>query len=36
MCSKVYLLDSGETVGIYSDVEHEVLKTILNPYSPYF
>jgi|ETNmetMinimDraft_29_1059903.scaffolds.fasta_scaffold129450_2 hypothetical protein len=27
MCSRVYLLDGGETVGIYSEVEHEVLKT---------
>ena len=26
MCSRVYLLDGGETVGIYSEVEHEVLK----------
>ena len=32
MCSRVYLLDSGETVGIYSDVEHEVLKTMLKPW----
>ena len=32
MFSRVYLLDSGETVGIYSDVEHEVLKTILKPW----
>ena len=31
MCSRVYLLDGGETVGIYSEVEHEVLKIILNP-----
>ena len=29
MCSRVYLLDGGDTVGIYSDVEHEVLKTML-------
>ena len=26
MCSRVYLLDGGETVGIYSEVGHEVLK----------
>ena len=32
MCSRVYLLDGGETVGIYSEVEHEVLKTILKPW----
>ena len=32
MCSRVYLLDGGDTVGIYSDVEHEVLKTILKPW----
>ena len=32
MCSRVYLLDGGETVGIYSEVEHEVLKTQLKPW----
>ena len=31
MCSRVYLLDGGETVGIYSEVEHEVLKIMLKP-----
>ena len=32
MCSRVYLLDGGETVRIYSEVEHEVLKIMLNPW----
>ena len=31
MWSRVYLLDGGDTVGIYSEVEHEVLKIMLKP-----